>query len=110
MSLFSDRNLTAEARGYWAVEMRLADGAGRGRRYLCHAENDRAACNIAGRLMGSAVDMRGFDSFWIDERLLEQRRSSLPDIGRHQNVSGRREWARLIDAHEASDAAYPLRQ
>lgn len=57
--------------------------------------------------MGSSPEVRGFDSFWINEALLERKRSSLPELGRHQNVSGSKEWARLIVAHEASEAADP---
>jgi len=62
---------------------------------------------MAGRLMGSAPEVRGFDSFWINEALLKRKRFRLPDLGRHQNVSGANEWARLIAAHDASVAADP---
>lgn len=91
--------------GYWAVEIRMADASAQGRRHLCHAANDRAACNMAGRLMSSSRAAIGFDSFWIDESLLEKMRFFLPDLGGHQRVTGKREWARLIGAHQASEAA-----
>lgn len=91
--------------GYWAVEIRMADASAQGTRHLCHAANDRAACNMAGRLMSSSRAVIGFDSFWINERLLEKRRSFLPGLGGHQRVAGKREWARLIGAHQASETA-----
>lgn len=108
MSTLSDRITIANAPGYWAIEIHLGETA-QGRRYLCHAENDRAAVNMAGRLMGSSVEARGFDSLWIKEALLERKRSSLPDMGRHQIVSSSAEWDRLVEAHNASEAEDPLR-
>ncbi|WP_312163202.1 hypothetical protein [Phenylobacterium sp.] len=108
MSTLSNRIDIANAPGYWAIEIRLGE-AGQGRRYLCHAENDRAAVNMAGRLMGSAVEARGFDSLWIQEALLERERASLPGMGAHQVVSSSAEWDGLVAAHNASEAADPLR-
>ena len=60
---------------------------------------------MAGRLMGPGFDARGFDSFWINEALLERNRASLPDLGRHRNVSRTNEWAMLIEAHQVSETA-----
>lgn len=107
MSIATDRNLISETPGYWAVQVRLRDGAGQGRRYLCHAENDPAAADMAARLMGSTMDVRGFDTFWIDEALLERDRKSLPASGRHQLVASAQEWSQLLAAHDASEAAAP---
>lgn len=108
MSILSERNQIAGAPGYWAIQIHLGESTP-ARRYLCHAENDRAAVNMAGRLMGSSVEARGFDSLWIKKGLLERKRSSLPDIGRHQIVSSSAEWDRLVQAHNASEAESPLR-
>lgn len=89
------------------MQIRLRDGAGQGQRYLCHADNDPAAADMAARLMGSTMDVRGFDTFWIDEALLERDRQSLPASGRHQSVAGAKEWQQLLAAHAASEAATP---
>lgn len=102
--LFELKPIEAEP-GYWAVEIRMADASAQGARHLCHAENDRAACNMAGRLMSSSRAVIGFDSFWIDERLLQKTRLFLPELGGHQRVASEGEWARLIGAHQASEAA-----
>lgn len=107
MSVFTDRNLISATPGYWAVQIRLRDGMGEGRRYLCHAENDPAAADMAARLMGSDMDVRGFDTFWIDEALLEEARESLPPTGRYQNVSSGEEWSQLLAVHTASESARP---
>lgn len=110
MSIATDRMLISETPGYWAIQIRLRDGAGEGKRYLCHADNDPAASNMGARLMGSTMDVRGFDTFWIDEALLERDRGSLPAAGRHQNVSGATEWSQLLAAHDASEAATPAQR
>src|SRR5438067_11086936 len=95
--------------GYWAVEIRLSEAAGRGKRYLCHAQDDRSAADVAGRLMGSALSVRGFNYFWIDPGRLEQSRSSLPPLGSYQEVAGPEEWVQLIATHDASEFGAPER-
>lgn len=95
--------------GYWAVEIRLSEAAGPGKRYLVHAEDDRSAANLAGHLMGSALAVRGFKYFWIDPDRLERSRPSPPPLGGHQEVVGPDEWAQLMAAHDASEAAAPER-
>lgn len=110
MSIVTERNLVSATPGYWAIQIRLREGAGEGKRYLCHADNDPAASNMGARLMGGAMDVRGFDTFWIDETLLERNRKSLPAAGRHQNVSGAKEWSQLLAAHDASEAAAPAQR
>lgn len=79
MSTLSERIHISEAPGYWAVEIHLGEAAP-ARRYLCHAENDRAAVSMAGRLMGASVEARGFDSLWISEALLEKGDALLPGL------------------------------
>ena len=95
--------------GYWAVEIRLSDTAGRGKRYLCHAEDDRAAAASAIRLMGSDREVRGFNYFWIDPARLERSRTRLPPLGAYQDVAGSEEWGELMAAHRASELAAPER-
>jgi len=94
---------------YWAVEIRLSEFSGRGKRYLCHAQDDRAAARVAVRLMGSALAVRGYNYFWIDADRLEQTRSRLPPLGGHQDITGPEEWAQLMAAHHASERAAPER-
>ena len=93
--------------GYWAVEICLSQGAGK--QYLCHAQDDRSAADIAVRLMGSAMNVRGFNYFWIDPDRLKQTHSLLPPLGGRQDVAGPDEWAQLMAAHDASEAAHPER-
>lgn len=108
MSTLSERIQISEAPGYWAVEIYLGEAAP-ARRYLCHAENDRAAVSMAGRLMGASVEARGFDSLWISEALLEKGDALLPDMGRHHSIQTPAEWGGLVEAHEASEAVNPQR-
>jgi hypothetical protein len=109
MSTISQRILRAKMPGYWAVEIRLSEAAARGKRYLVHAQDDRSAAGMAGRLMGSALTVRGFNYFWIAPDRLEQSRSSLPPLGGNQEVAGPEEWAQLMAAHHASERAAPER-
>jgi hypothetical protein len=110
MSTLTQRIEHAAAPGYWAVEIRLDDAVGRGKRYLCHAENNRKAFGIAVRLAGSVPDFRGFNYFWIDEDRLDATEPDLPPMGGHEEVSDVQEWDRLMDAHRASETALALRQ
>ena len=110
MSGLSERILRSKMPGYWAVEIRLSEASGRGKRYLCQAQDDRAAAQIAVRLMGSALAVRGFSYFWIDAGRLEQTRSRLPALGGYQDVAGPEEWGQLMAAHQASELAAPERR
>jgi hypothetical protein len=103
LSSIPQRILRTQAAGYWAVQIRSSEATER--RYLCHARDDRSAAEMAVRLMGSAVTVRGFDYFWINPARLEQSRSSLPPVGAHQDVAGPEEWTQLMAAHRASEAA-----
>jgi hypothetical protein len=91
--------------GYWAVEIRQSEDAGPGEQYLCQGQDDRSAAAIAGRLMGSALTVRGFNCYWIDKAELERSRARLPPLGGYQSVADAAEWAELIAAHEASELA-----
>lgn len=91
--------------GYWAVQIRQSEAAGPGRQYLCHAQDDPSAAAMAGRLMGSALSVRGFGYYWIDAAQLEQGGGKLPRLGEHQAVAGPAEWAELMAAHAASEFA-----
>ena len=110
MSTLTQRIDHAADPGYWAVEIRLGEAAGRGKRYLCHAENNRKAFGIAVRLAGSVRDFRGFNYFWIDEDRLDAAAPDLPTMGGHEEVSDAQEWDRLMDAHRASETALAERQ
>lgn len=105
MSATSQRIRRSYTPGYWAVEIRQSDAAGLGKRYLCRAQDEASARAIAARLMGSALSVRGFSSYWIELDRLEQTRSDLPPLGEHQLVSGAGEWLTLMAAHEASERA-----
>ena len=105
MSTLSQRIEHAAAPGYWAVEIRLDEASGQGKRYLCHAENDRKAFGMAARLGGAARELRGFNYFWIDEERLAAVEPELPTMGGYGEVSDAEEWGRLMDAHLASEAA-----
>lgn len=109
MSTLSQRVHRAQMPGYWAVEIRQSEAAGPGKQYLCQAQDDRSAAAIAGRLMGSAVTVRGFNYYWIDKARLERRGATLPQLGEHQSVAGPAEWAELMAAHDASELAAPAR-
>ena len=91
--------------GYWAVEIRQSEAAGLGKQYLCQAQDDPSAAAIAGRLMGSALSVRGFNYYWIDKARLEGSGATLPLLGEYQTVAGPAEWAELIAAHDASELA-----
>jgi hypothetical protein len=110
MSTLTQRIDHAADPGYWAVEIRLDEAAGRGKRYLCHAENNRKAFGMAVRIAGAVHDFRGFNYFWIDEDRLEVSEPELPMMGGYGEVSDVRKWGRLMDAHQASEAALAGRQ
>src|SRR5581483_4383031 len=105
MSTISQRIHRAQMPGYWAVEIRQSEAAGPGKQYLCQAQDDCSAAAIAGRLMGSALTVRGFNYYWIDKARLERSGARLPPIGEYQPVAGSAEWADLIAAHDASELA-----
>jgi len=105
MSTLSQRIDHAADPGYWAVEIRLAEGAGPGKRYLCHAENNQKAFAMAVQLAGNARGLRGFRSFWIDEGGLEVSEAELPAMGAFGEVSEAAKWARLMRAHELAEKA-----
>jgi hypothetical protein len=110
MSTLAERIDHAADPGYWAVEIRLDDAAGQGKRYLCHAENNRKAFGIAVRIAGAVNDFRGFSYFWIDEDRLVATEPELPTMGAYGEVSDVQEWGRLMDAHRASEEALARRQ
>jgi hypothetical protein len=106
MSTIAERVLRSEAAGYWAVEVRLAEWAGRGRRYLCHGESDRDAKRMAGRLMGAGGEVRGFDYYRIDGPLKAGVFAAPPALGASAEIRAPAQWDTLMDAHRASEAAY----
>ena len=110
MSTLAQRIDHAAAPGYWAIEIRLDQASGRGKRYLCHAENNRKAFGIAVRLAGAVRDFRGFNYFWIDEDRLDAGKPDLPTMGAYGEVFDAQEWGRLMDAHQASETALAGRQ
>jgi hypothetical protein len=105
MSTIAQRVHRSQTPGYWAVEIRQSEAAGPGKQYLCQAQDDPSAAAIAGRLMGSALTVRGFAYYWIDKDRLEQGGGTLPLLGEHQSVTGPAEWAHLTAAHAASELA-----
>jgi hypothetical protein len=106
MSTIAERIRRSEAEGFWAVEVRLAEWAGHGRRYLCHGESDRNAKRMAGRLMGSGGDVRGYDYYRIDGPLKAAVFASPPALGASTEVRASAQWDSLMDAHRVSEAAY----
>lgn len=110
MSTLAERIDHTADPGYWAVEVRLDEVSGRGKRYLCHADNSRMAFGMAVRLAGTSRNLRGFSSFWIDEDRLDATEPELPRMGAYGDVSDAREWDRLMDAHQASETALAARQ
>ena len=110
MSTLAQRIDHAATPGYWAVEIRLDQAAGLGKRYLCHAENNRKAFGIAVRIAGAVRDFRGFSYFWIEEDRLEASVRDLPTMGAYEEVSDIRKWDRLMDAHKVSETALAERQ
>jgi hypothetical protein len=109
MSTLAQRIDHAAAPGFWAVEIRDPTAA-RGRRYLCHAENNRKAFGMAVRIAGAVHDFRGFTYRWIEEDRLEGVEPQLPAMGRYGEVLETEDWDRLMRAHEASEAALVRRQ
>ena len=109
MSTIAQRTSHAAAPGYWAVEIRLDEVSGQGRRYLCHAENDRMALGMAVRLAGTAAGLRGFNYAWIDEQRLEPTDPPLP-MGVSAEVLDVPEWERLMEAHQISETALAERE
>jgi hypothetical protein len=110
MSTLAERIKHTADPGYWAVEVRLDEASGRGKRYLCHAENNRMAIGMAARLAGTARNLRGFSSFWIEEDRLDATKPETPPMGAYGDVSDSLEWDRLMDAHQASETALAARQ
>jgi hypothetical protein len=106
MSTIAERVLRSEAAGYWAVEVRLAEWAGQGRRYLCHGESDRDAKRMAGRLMGSGGEVRGYDYYRIDGPLKAADFASPPALGVSAEIRAPAQWDSLMAAHRVSEAAY----
>ena len=80
MSTLAQRIDHAAVPGYWAVEVR-DETAGRGKRYLCHAANNRKAFGMAVRIAGAVHDFRGFTYRWIEEDRLEGGEPQLPAMG-----------------------------
>jgi len=109
MSTLAQRESHAAAPGYWAVEIRLDESAGPGRRYLCHAQSNRMAFGMAVRLAGTGRDLRGFRYVWIDEQRLEPIEPEMP-MGASAEVFDAREWERLMQAHQVSETALARRQ
>ena len=105
MSTISQRIHRAQMPGYWAVEIRQSEAAGPGKQYLLQAQDDRSAAGFAGRLMGPALSVRGFNYYWIDKARLEGGGARLPALGEYQAVHDAGEWAQLIAAHKASELA-----
>ena len=108
MSL-AERIFNSERPGYWAIQIRVAPEMDVCMRYLCHALNERAANDIAGRLMGSAVNTRGISISWIDESLLEAQGAHLPPAGGHRSVRDPLEWAQLLALSARSEGAQRAR-
>jgi hypothetical protein len=106
MSAESERLRRFGTEAYWAVEIQLSDGGGQGRRYLCHAGDERAASDQAKRLMGSGMAVRGFNAFWIDAPQLANDDAALPGLGAYRSVPDPREWTHLMDAHKVSQAGF----
>lgn len=96
MSNLAEGVFQSERPGYWAVQIRLEPASDVSRRYLCHAADQRAAVEIAGRLMGSRADVRGFKLSWIDATLLEGAGRALPVLGGQRTVPDSLEWAQLV--------------
>jgi hypothetical protein len=109
MSTLAQRIDHAAAPGYWAIEVR-DQTAGRGKRYLCNAENNRKAFGMAVRIAGAVRDFRGFTYRWIDEDRLERVEPQLPAMGGYGEVFDAEEWDPLMRAHEASEGALARRQ
>ena len=105
MSTIAQRVHRSQMPGYWAVGIRQSEVAGPGKQYLCQAQDEPSAAAIAGRLIGSALTIRGFNCYWIDKDRLEQGGVTLPPLGEHQSVAGAAEWADLMAAHQASELA-----
>ena len=110
MSTLAERISHTGDPGYWAVEVRLDEASGRGKRYLCHAENSRMAFGMAVRLAGTTRNLRGFNSFWIDEDRVDATKPETLPIGAYGDVSDALEWDHLMDAHQASETALAARQ
>lgn len=104
MSTLAERVFQSERPGYWAVQIRLEPASDVRRRYLCHAANQRAAVEIAGRLMGSRANVRGFNLSWIDEVLLDRKGGALPALGGQRTVPDSLEWAQLVAMSARSGA------
>lgn len=103
MSTISQRIRRSQMPGYWAVEIRQSEAAGPGN--LCQAQDDPSAAALAGRLMGSALSVRGFNYYRIDKARLEGSGATLPLLGEHRTVAVPAEWAELTAAHDASERA-----
>lgn len=109
MSSLAERIFDSERPGYWAIQVRMEPASDLSRRYLCHAPNERAASEIAGRLMGSALNVRGYNLSWIDEALMEAEGASLPSLRGDRTVSDPVEWAGLMAISARSEAAQQQR-
>jgi hypothetical protein len=105
MSSYAERLFNSERPGYWAIQVRLEPATDSSRRYLCHAPNERAAAELAGRRMGSALDVRGYSLSWIDETLLEAECAAFPPLGADRAVPDPIEWAQLAALSARSEAA-----
>lgn len=64
---------------------------------------------MACRLMGAALNARGFDCFWIDPKRLKQSRTTYPAVGESRRIGDANVWSALLHAHEASEAAFGAR-
>lgn len=94
--------------GYWAVEIRLADGTERGTRILCHAESNAKAFEMAVHLARANHDLRGFAFFWIAEDSLGEGDTQLPPSGAHAEISDPAAWHRVMRAHQDCAPMRPL--
>lgn len=57
---------------------------------------------MASRLMGSALDVHGFNYFRIDAPDIAKSRSPLPAFGAYRQILDLDEWDRLMAAHDVS--------
>lgn len=80
------------------MEIRTADDSGVRPHFLCHAASTSAAAAMAGRLMGSGVNVRGFDYYPLSGAAVRGFIPAAPPLGGWQEVRGRDAWDRVMAA------------
>jgi hypothetical protein len=80
------------AEGFWLIELNMRHEDATGRRYLCHARNNREAFRIGERLKASTGGVLGFACHRLEPDCPVLAQSGQPRIGGYAEVTDSGRW------------------